>query len=187
MKRKRLISGSRLSTHDNSVVTNFRSMNSIREVYNRLKQPYLFERETSDVDEFISREEAIDIVSALNVRDVIVNTLDKYSGSTFHEAICWLDLKTGEVFYNQMGKNESFQDGNRFIGLYSIDDQTFANMSDDDIAGDDSIPDGGVEEFDDYDDRVIDVLWYYEVDDWKSKVVRLVNERYDELERYYGN
>lgn len=144
--------------------------------------------------DFISLEEAENIVSNLDIRDVVQNTYDEFSGSTFHDSICFLDLKTGKVFYRQMGKNESFQDSNRFFAIYSIDDQDIVNLENDDLYSSEDIPDGvdpddfDPEDLDDYDERVVDALIWYARDARSETIIdralENLRERYDKLERY---
>lgn len=137
-------------------------------------------------ERFVSLERAISIINNLDMSEVVEKTLDEYSGSSFYESICFLDLQTGKVFYRQMGKNESFQDSYRFFRIYDIDDQTISYIPDDDIAGDDDIPEGGVEDFPDYDDRLLDVLiWYAENNEYEIKK-QCINRLRDEYIRMQG-
>lgn len=108
----------------------------------------------------ISKERAIEIIEGLDFQEIISNVTEQNPESQFHSMDCYLDLSDGSIFYRVMGNNESFQD-DHFICLFSQPGNYRVEIPDDEIAGDDDIPDGGVEEFSDYDERVLNcVIWY---------------------------
>lgn len=133
----------------------------------------------------IEKSAAIQIVDDLDFSEIITNVTEQNPESPFHSMDCYLNLTDGSVFYRVMGNNESFQD-DHFICLFSQEGRFRSDIPDSDIAGDDAIPEGGVKEFDDYDERVLNcILWYaMEGRDEKAPVYERINDYYNTLEMW---
>lgn len=75
-----------------------------------------------------------------------------------YTASCYLDLEDGTISYHWMSNNQSFR-SDAMICVYSLDSSFPVDIESDDIAGGDEIPEGGVQEFEDYDERLWECVW----------------------------
>jgi hypothetical protein len=131
----------------------------------------------------ISKQKAEQIISRLNMRDLIKKVT--FENNHFYETNAYLDLSDGQVFIRPMSQGESFQ-ANHFILLYSQEGNFTSNLSPEDIAGDDTIPEGGVENFPDYWDRVVEAMIYFAIEckDETQQIYARIEQYYEEQESY---
>ena len=133
----------------------------------------------------ISKEKAFEVLKGLDFHEIITNVTKQNPESPFHTMDCYLDLTDGLILYRVMGNNESFRD-NHFICLFSQPGNFRHEFSEEDIAGDDEIPGGGIEQFKDYDERVLDAALYYQLEmgDEMARPIADLEDFYFKLEYY---
>lgn len=109
----------------------------------------------------ITQQKAVEIVRGLNIREVVETLFDMVPrGLQGYYAGAFLNLETGEVEYHTMNNALSFRD-NIFVCVYSINSEFETEVESDDIAGEDPIPQEGVQAFPDYEDRLLECLVYF--------------------------
>jgi hypothetical protein len=133
----------------------------------------------------LNYSQAEKIIDSLDMREVIGKVTSENPEAMGFEMNCYLDLSDGDIFTRPMSSGESFQE-NHYILIYSQQGNFRSYISDEDIAGDDEIPDGGVEMFPDYEERVIECMIYYAVEgkDEKQEVYARLQDYYEKQEAY---
>lgn len=128
----------------------------------------------------LSFNQAEKIIDSLDFHQVVKKVFDLCNyEATGHFAAAYLNLDTGKMEYHWMRNSDSFREGSR-ICIYSLDSEFTSNIPDDDIAGDDDIPDGGVRAFTDYDERLFNCVLYYAIEGKDEK-----QEAYLRLSDFY--
>ena len=132
----------------------------------------------------ISKEKAIEIIDELDFIALVKQVTEENPCSNFHTMNAYIDLSDGEIFTCAMGNTESFN-GGYYICIYSQSGDFKSDISDDDICGDDPMPESGdVEDFDDYEERVIECMVWYATEgvDEKSEAYAQIEEFYNQYE-----
>jgi hypothetical protein len=127
----------------------------------------------------ISQAEAQKIIHNLDTDAIVRSVTRENPEMSGFERAAYLDLRDGTILHTTLSQGSYFV-ADVFVKIYGQNGNFLGTLHDDDIAGADEIPEGGIRFFEDFEERLINAAIFFadECGDLKDEVRIRLNEWY---------